>query len=293
MEDKNAALVYGQLVLLGAIWGASFLFLRIAAPEFGPLALILIRTLVAALTLLPLILFSGEYKVVLKNWYMFVWLGASTVAIPFSLFAYVSLHITAGGTSLLNATTPMFSAVVSWLWLQDQLTLRAIAGLLFGFAGVFVLSLGNGGSLSFDLWPILAALLAASLYAYGSCFARKYLNDFKSSTIAAGCQFASALLLLPLGIYFWPSSTPSLSSWVSSILLGVFCTAIALILFFNLIKKVGVTRTVSVTYLIPVFGILFGALFLDEGITLSMLAGGFLVMFGVALTSRKKKKPAN
>lgn len=292
MENKATKFYLAELTLLGAIWGASFLFMRIAAPEFGPLALIFIRTLVAALALLPLILFNGEYRVVLKHALLFCWLGATTVAIPFCLFAWVTLHVTAGAASILNATASMFSAIIAWQWLKDRLSYVASAGVLTGFAGVFVLSMGKqGGAATSMRWVhVCAALFATFLYAYGSCFARKYLHPFRARTIAAGSQLGSALLLLPFGWYFWPEQSPGVTAWGSSILLGVICTALALIMYFDLIKKVGVARTVSVTYLVPVFGVLWGYLLLSEPLTWSMCIGGGLILFGVALTHKKSPK---
>lgn len=292
MKNDPAKYYLLELTLLGALWGASFLFLRVAAPEFGPITLIFIRTLVAALTLMPLVIFNGEHRILYKHWLLFLWLGAITVAVPFSLFAYVTLHVTAGTTSILNATTSMFSAIVAWLWLQETLSLRATLGVVIGFLGVFVLSFGKqliqqGTTEGIHVLSVFAALAAASMYAYGSCFARKYLHTFRARTVAAGSQFGAALLLLPMGWYFWPTSNPGAVAWGSSLLLGIFCTALALIMYFDLLKKVGVARTVSVTYLIPVFGILWGALFLQESVTLSMCIGGALVLLGVALTNKK------
>ncbi len=287
MNRDNHLGFYLQLSLLGSIWGASFLFMRIATPEFGPFSLVFIRCGVAAIFLSPLLLLGKEFKLVLARWWTFIWLGATSVAIPFCLFAYATLHITAGSASVLNATTPMFSAVIAWIWLKEQLNIMTIAGLLLGFSGVFVLSLGRGG-LSFNLLPIVAALCATCLYGYGSCYARKHFAGYKASTTAAGSQLGAAIILLPFGLLFWPDQMPSIKSWVSGILLAVFCTALALIMFFHLIKKEGVARTVSVTYLIPVFGILWGVIFLQEVVTIFMLLGGGLVLAGVALTGIKK-----
>jgi drug/metabolite transporter (DMT)-like permease len=287
--NANSTRFYlAELILLGAIWGASFLFMRVAAPDFGPLALIFLRTFIAALALLPLVCFNGEHRIIFRHALLFLWLGAVTVALPFTLFAYVTLHITAGTASILNATASMFSAVIAWVWLNERLNVWASAGVAVGFVGVFILSFGRAANhAGLHLPSVGAALVATSLYAYGSCFARKHLHAFRARTIAAGSQFGSALLLFPLAWYYWPAQMPGARSWLCSVLLGVFCTAFALIIYFDLIKKVGVARTVSVTYLIPVFGILWGALFLGEAIQFNMLAGGVLVLLGVAFTNKK------
>ncbi len=273
------------MLVLGAVWGASFLFMRIAAPEFGPLALVLVRTGVAALCLIPFLFYKGEFKQVLGSTLVFLWLGAITVALPFTLFSYASLYLNAGSTSLLNATTPMFGALIAWLWLKEPITRYTVVGVLLGFAGVFVISASKKGGFAFRVLPVLATLLATACYAYGSCFARKFFSGFRAATIAAGGQLGAALCLLPFGLYYWPQQNPSALAWLSTILLAVFCTALALILFFHLLKKVGVSRAISVTYLTPVFGILWGVVFLSESPGLSLIIGGVLVLFGVTLTN--------
>ena len=158
----------------------------------------------------------------------------------------------------------MFSALIAWLWLKDKLGYWASAGLLLGFVGVFVLSVGGDSSpdevkAGIHLPSLFAALTAAAMYGFGSCFARKYLQQFRATTITAGSQIGAAFLLLPFAVYFWPQESPGHLAWLSALALGIFCTAVALIMYFRLIKNVGVAKTVSVTYLIPVFGLLWGA----------------------------------
>ncbi len=242
------------------------------------------------MVLLPMIVQRREFHVLKAHWRRFLWAGVCTTALPFTLLSYVSLSMTAGHTSLLNATVPMFSAIIAWFWLKETLTRVGIAGLVLGFIGVFVLASPEGGDYTTMVLPILAAIVATNLYAYGSCYTTLYLREFPSITVTAGSQMYSALFMLPFGLWFWPQTSPSLLSWGCALALGILCTAIALIMFYHLLKRIGVAKTVSVTYLIPVFGILWGMLFLGEALTPNMLLGGLLVMGGVGLTTSSSAK---
>lgn len=276
--------------MLAAVWGSSFLFMRIASPEFGPISLIAVRLFISAIALFPFLLHRKEISLVLANWPRFLWSGLNTTAIPFTLFSYVTLSLTAGYTSLLNGTVPMFSAIIAWFWLNEKLSLVGVAGLILGFLGVFILASPEGLN-SQVLWlPVVAALCAAAFYGYGSCFSRLHMQGFSSITIAAGTQFFAALFMLPFGLLFWPDTTPSMLSWLSVVALGVFSTALSLIFFFRLLQQVGVANTVSVAYLIPVFGIFWGYLFLDEVVTSAMLIGGVGIFMGIALTTNSAGK---
>ena len=266
------------------------MFMRISTPEFGPIALIAVRLFISAVVLLPILLHRKEFRLVLAHWPKFLWSGLATTAIPFTLFSYVTLSLTAGNTSLLNATVPMFSAIIAWYWLKEKLTGFGIAGLMLGFIGVFVLAAPEGGDSQVLIKPVIAALTAASLYGYGSCFTRIHMQGYAPITITAGTQFFTALFLLPFGLYFWPDAPPSMSSWLSVFSLGIFCTALSLVFFFHLLQEIGVANTLSVAYLIPMFGILWGYIFLDEVVTSGMLIGGTGILIGVALTTSSAGK---
>jgi drug/metabolite transporter (DMT)-like permease len=266
------------------------MFMRIATPEFGPISLIAVRLLISAVVLLPILLHRKEFLLIVRQWPKFLWSGLATTAIPFTLFSYVTLSLTAGNTSLLNATVPMFSAITAWYWLKEKLTSFGMAGLMLGFIGVFVLAAPEGGDSQALIKPVIAALIAAALYGYGSCFTRVHMQGYAPITITAGTQFFAALFLLPFGLFFWPDALPSIGSWLSVLVLGVFCTALSLAFFFHLLQQIGVANTVSVAYLIPVFGILWGYIFLDEVITSTMLIGGAGIFIGVALTTSSAGK---
>jgi len=275
-----------ELLLLAAIWGASFLFMRVAAPEFGPIPLIATRVTVAAAFLLAGLAMRGGWRKLIRNGPKLLVLGPLTSAVPFSLFAYAVLSLTAGFASVLNATVPLFGALIAYVWLGDKLGPARVVGLAVGFAGVIVLvrdklSFTSGGS----GWAVLAGLGASVLYGVAASYTKKYLSSADPFINATGSQFAAALFLLIPAVVYWPAVNPSFVSWASAMALGVACTGVAFILFFRLIKRIGPAKAITVTYLIPVFGVLWGLLFLNEPVSADMLAGCAIILLGTGLAS--------
>tara|TARA_R110002153_G_scaffold37939_4_gene110680 strand:- start:1057 stop:1941 length:885 start_codon:yes stop_codon:yes gene_type:complete len=286
-----------ELVLLAAIWGASFLFMRSTSAEFGPIMLITLRTGIAALVLLPWLILQQHTGVMFRHWRTITIIGLTNTAIPFCLFSYSTLYLGAGYASVLNATAPMFAALIAFYWLRDRLLPVAIVGLIIGFIGVLVLSLSRQHTELATNWlPIMAALAATFLYGLAACFSRRYLQGVNALAIATGSQLVATLTLAPLSLFFWPATMPSIESWWQVIILGVACTAFAYILYFRLIANIGSAKAITVAYLVPVFGVLWGMIFLAEQLSLGMWIGAGLVLFGVALTSglvnRFQTKPA-
>ena len=275
-----------ELVVLAALWGASFLFMRIGAPEMGPVGLIAIRTLVAGFFLLPFLFIYNSHRGVLRHLPAIAVVGVIGSAMPFALIAYATLTVTAGYASILNATTPMFGALVAWIWLGDRLKPSGIIGLLIGFAGVSVLVWGRGEMPTLQLGTAVAAALTATLlYALAATTTKRYLAEVQPLALATLSQLFAAASLLPLALLAVPEQMPSAKAWWSVILLGIASTGIAYVIYFKLISQVGPTKTLTVTYLIPAFGIFWGWLFLEEQISLSMVAGCLLVLLGVGLTT--------
>jgi drug/metabolite transporter (DMT)-like permease len=276
-----------DFTLLAALWGASFLFMRIAAPAFGPIAVADLRTAIAALVLLSLLAWRGGAAELAPNALRFLALGAFNSALPFTLFAYAALSITAGLASVLNATVPLFAALVAWLWLRDKLTLMQWVGLAMGFSGVLWLS---ADSASFepggDGWAIAAGLVASLSYGISGNLAKRYFAHVRPLAVATGSQIAAAALLLPFTFFYFPPVMPSILDWFALISLGVFCTGIAYALYFRLIARIGPTRTMAVTFLIPAFAILWGVLFLAESVTWVMLGGCAVILMGTALATQ-------
>ncbi|MEO8185827.1 MAG: DMT family transporter [Burkholderiaceae bacterium] len=276
-----------DFTLLAALWGASFMFTRIAAPAFGPLAVADLRTAIAALVLLSLLVWRGGVAELAPNALRFLLLGAFNSAIPFTLFAYAVLSITAGLASILNANVPLFAALVAWLWLRERLTSLQWLGLAIGFAGVIWLSAGSasvkpGG----HGWAIAAGLLASVSYAISGSVVKRYLGHVRPLAVATGSQIAASALLLPITLFYLPPAMPSALEWLGLIALGVFCTGLAYALYFRLIVRVGLTKTMAVTFLIPAFAMLWGVVFLAERVTSVMLGGCAVILIGTALSTQ-------
>jgi drug/metabolite transporter (DMT)-like permease len=275
-----------DLTLLAALWGGSFLFMRYAVPDFGVVPLIWLRVAVASACLLPLLLIKGQMGALRQRAGAVAVMGLFNSGLPFLLIAWATLSITAGLASIMNAMTPICTALIGALWLGDRLDGRRGLGLLIGLAGVALLAADKadfrpGGS----GWAIVAMLLATLCYGFAANHTRRYLQGVPALVNATGTQLVSALVLLPLALWNWPARSPGLGPWLAALVLGVACSALAYLLFFRLIARVGASRAVTVTFLVPVFGTLWGALFLGEPVTAAMLAGGAVVLLGTGLAT--------
>ena len=275
-----------DLIALSALWGGSFLFMRIAAPEFGPLVLVEVRVVIAALFLLPIFLLRANISELTVHWKKLAILSVLNSAAPFFLLTFATLSITGGFAGILNATAPIFAAIVAWVWLSDRLGVSQIVGLVIGFLGVLVL-VWNKVTLDFDgtTVAILAGIIAAIFYGVGGNFTKKYMGQMNSLAIATGTMTAAAIILLPIAIYLWPSEPVSTRSWIAAIIMGVASTGIAYILYFRLIRNVGPVKAITVTFLIPAFAMLWGAIFIDEKVTSIMVVGCTIIFLGTALAT--------
>ena len=278
-----------EFILLGAIWGASFLFTRLGAAEFGALPTAGLRVGIAALFLLPLLLLRGQWPALSTHWKKIFFLGMLNSGIPFALYAYALLSISTGLSSLLNATVPLFGALVAWLWLKDRPHGMKILGLLIGFVGVAMLAWGKA-SFKPDAsglvtgWAVLACLGACLCYGLSASFTKRYLGGVPSLVIATGSQLGATLGLALPTLWLWPSRTPSSTAWLALLAVGVLCTGVAYVLFFRLIDKVGAAGSLTVTFLIPVFAVFYGVVFLGESVTAWMLICGTVILLGTALS---------
>lgn len=287
MPELRANLI---LLVLGSIWGGSFLFMKIAAPEFGVYALVEVRTLLATVVLLPFLIRAGNWRDMFTLWRPIVAVGAANTAIPFVLFNYSSLHLDSGVNAILNATAPMFGAIVAVVWLKDRLNFTRLMGLVFGFGGVILISYHKVGN-DISLLPIVTALCATLGYGIAASMMKKWLSGKGALAIATGSQLYSSLMLLPFALFTWPEAAISTQAWWSATALAVFGTGIAYLMYFYLIANVGPTRAISVAYLVPLFGVIWGALFLSESLSLAVVSGGGLILLGVALTSGTLRVP--
>jgi len=274
-----------DLLLLAAVWGGSFLFMRIAVPEFGPGPLMELRVGLAALTLLPLATLRGKLPLIAQHWKAILVVGALNSAIPFLLFAYAAQSLGAGFMSIANAVTPVWGAVIGWLWLKDRLPLMRTVGLIISVLGIVVLvwdklDFGAGG----DGPAVLAAVSAPLFYGIAANWTKRYLSSVDALSNATGSMIGASLVLAPLAIATWPTGPVSWQAWSAAIAIAVLCTGFAYIMFFRLIASVGPTGAVSVTFLVPVFGVLWGTLFLNESVTPRIIAGATVILIGTALT---------
>lgn len=279
-----------DLVLLGALWGASFLFMRIAAPEFGALPAAAMRVSIATLFLLPLLLVSGHGPTLIRHWKVTMLIGVFNSGIPFALFCFALLTINTGLAAVLNATVPMFGALVAWAWFKDRPDGSRIMGLMIGFAGVAMLASRSAGLHSSGdghdaLWAVLACLGACVSYGISASASRRFLGGIPPLATATGSQIGATLALALPALWLWPAHMPGTRAWLALIALGVACTGLAYILFFRLIEHAGPARALTVTFLVPVFAVFYGAVFLGESITQWMLICAAVIVCGVALST--------
>jgi drug/metabolite transporter (DMT)-like permease len=281
-------------LILAALWGSSFLFMRMGAFEFGPLLTAWGRVFVATLFLGPLMLRKGHWQIFKENWKLVLGFGAFNSALPFALFAYAILHISTGLSAILNAAVPLFAAVVAWVWLGDRLNRWRIAGLVIGFMGVALLannqtSYHSAANPDISPWgqytAIAACLLATLCYAVSGSFTKKYMSNLPPLVSATGSQLGATLALTLPALWTLPEVMPSPKAWTSLFILGVACTGIAYILYFRIVNLAGPAKALTVTFLIPVFALIYAVTFLNESVTWGMILLGMVVVFGTALSS--------
>lgn len=276
-----------ELTLLGAIWGASFLFMRIGAADFGPFALVEVRLTLGALTLFPFLWRERARFTTALRWRLAA-IGAINAAIPFSLFAWGAERAPAGIGAICNAMTVMFTALVAFVFYGERIGTRQAIGMLAGFIGVVVLA--SGKTAGDGIWlAALAGTAAALFYGFGVNLIRRHLAGVPASAVAAATLLGATLVLAPFALLTWPNHAIPTRSWVSAVLLGILCTGFAFVLYYRLINRIGGARAAMVTYLIPLFAVLWAWLTLGEPLTASMAISGVLILGGVALSQKPNK----
>src|SRR5918997_2878845 len=289
---------FAGLILLGALWGGSFLFIRVAVPALGPFLLVELRVGLAAAALILYALAVGNLPKIRGRWRSFLVLGFFNAALPFSLISAAEIHLTASLAAILNSTTVMFTAIVAAFWLGDPLTARKISGVLLGVFGVAVLVGWDPLPLSPVVLLSVAAVLGASLcYGVGGVFTKKVFDGVPSLTLAVGQQTAAAGFMIPLAATDLPDRTPSPAAALCVLALAILSTAVAYLLFFYLISSAGPTSTSTVTLIVPVFGLLFGVLFLGEPVGWGTFVGLAVILSSVVLITgtrfgKTEKAPA-
>jgi drug/metabolite transporter (DMT)-like permease len=274
------------LVLLGALWRGGFLFTRIAVPAFGPLALVDLRVLIAGVVLLLWVLARGELPPFWRRWREYLVLGALNVALPFTLIAWAALTLPASLGAILLATVPLFTAPIAARQLNERVSRRQAVGLIVGFIGVAILV----GLTPLSLTPAFAAAVcallgAAALYAIGGVYTARRFTGASPVESTIGQQFGAFVLLLPFALAAPPRAWPPPSAIIALLILAVFSSVLAYLLFFRLISSVGATATATVSYLIPLFGIIWAVVVAQEQIGLETLVGMVVIMCGVLLAT--------
>ena len=282
---------------LAAIWGASFLFMRLAVVDFGFVATAFLRVTIAAAFLLPLMAWRGLGPVYRRHWWKIGLIGLLNSGIPFLLFSFALLSITTGLSAILNATVPLFGALVAWWWLKDGLTGSRVLGLVIGLAGVAMLA-WDKASFRPDAsgfapgWAVIACLAACVCYAFAASATKRYLAGLPPLVTATGSQLGAAACLAAPAAFAWPQQLPGVSAWLALAAVGILCTGVAYILYFRLIEQAGPARALAVTFVVPVFAIFYGALFLSEAVTAWMVACGLVIVCGTALSTGLLKLPS-
>jgi drug/metabolite transporter (DMT)-like permease len=270
--------------VLGAIWGASFMFMRVASRDFGAAPLVELRLVLGTLVLLPF-LWRARASFPLKRWPMLALVGAINSAIPFLLFAWAAQRAPAGIGAIANSMAVLFTALVGFLFFGEKIGTRRVIALAAGFAGVVVLASGKAAGASVG-WAVAAGASAAFLYGIGANLVRRHLTGLPPTAVAAATLGTAALMALPFAIAQWPQHEIPARSWFSAAMIGVLCTGVAYAMFYRLIQRIGAGRAATVTYLVPLFGVAWAWLLLDEPLTLTMVIAGILILGSVALSHR-------
>ena len=284
----------GRFIVLAALWGSSFLFMRLGTQEFGALPTAGLRVAIAALFLLPLLLWRGLGTQLVRHWKKIFFIGLFNSALPFACFCYALQSISTGLSAILNATAPLFGALVAWVWLKDRPHAWRIAGLVLGLVGVALLAWDkasfkpDASGLSSG-WAVLACLLACLSYGISASFTKRYLGGLPALVTATGSQLGATLVLVVPTLWLWPQRMPGASAWLALLALGVMCTGVAYILFFWLIENVGPARSLTVTFVVPMFALIYGAAFLHEAVSLWMLFCAAIIVCGTALSANLLK----
>ena len=281
MENKYWILI----TILGAVWGSAFMFIKIATPELGPIALVNIRLAVAGLIFIPFLLQKKYLKHLRSNIKNILVLSIVNTALPFSLFAYASLESSSNMLSILNGTTAIMAVVISTIWLKVKLNLFQITGVFIGLFGIVVLA--NPDNVYISTKATIFCLSAAFCYALSANYIQKFAYKTNTVVLIGWSLVLASFFLFPLTLFNLPEKFPSNNVIFSILWLGVISTGIAFLGYVRLIEKVGAVKTATVAYFIPIFGVIWGSVFLGEPITLHILIGMMLILTGIIFTNKR------
>jgi drug/metabolite transporter (DMT)-like permease len=284
MELKNWIL----LILLGAVWGSAFMFIKISADDFGPILLVNLRLLLAGALFLPFLL-QKKYLAYFKSHFSGILiLGIFSNAFPFTMFSYASLGATSNMLGILNGTTAFMTMVVAYFWLKESISPKQIFGIILGFLGILVLVNPANGSATIGASGF--ALVGALSYSFSGVYIQKYQLNANKFVLIGWAMLFGGLFLTPLSFFNLPDQMPDNNAIAALLWLGIVSTGIAYLGYIRLIEQIGAVRTSTVTYLLPVFSIIWGSIFLQEKITWIIFGGFIFVMIGMYFANNKNTK---
>ena len=280
---------YARLLSLAAIWGSSFMFMRLLAPVLGPLWTAQLRVGIAGLALcgyFAVIRLDCEWR---RLWKEYLITGLINTGVPFVLFSYAALHIPAAYSAIVNATVPLWGTLFAAIWLKEKLTRAKLVGTALGIAGVAVATgIGTETMSGEVMLALLACTGAAICYAFGGIYMKKYVKGANPMAIAGTSQLLAGVALLPISVFIPMRAPPLPSTWAIATLFSLLCSAVAYILYYRLMEDIGPTRTFTVTFLVPVFAMIWGVLLLAEPVRLHMMIGAALVIGSTMLVLELK-----
>ena len=271
------------LTCLGALWGSAFMFIKIGTPDFGPIALVNSRLIIASFIFLPILL-RKKYLILLKPiWKHALVISISNNVIPFTLFSYASLGANSNILAILNATTAFNTMIIAYLWLDEKVSTKQIFGLALGFLGVLILV--NPQSSEATIIASLSCLVASVFYSFSAVFIQKNAAKTNKLVLIGWSLVFSSIIMMPMSYFYLPAKLPSLEATLAVIWLGAISTGFAFLGWVRLIEKIGAVKTSTVAYFLPIFGIIWGNIFLDEIISTTIIIGCFVILVGIFLAT--------
>ena len=279
------------LTFLGALWGSAFMFIKVATPEFGPVALVNARLIIASFIFLPILLRSKYIHLLKPIWRQVLVLAILNNAIPFTLFSYASFGADSNILAILNATTAFNTMIIANIWIGEHVSLKQLFGLLLGFIGIFILV--NPQNSETTLISSMSALLGSFFYSYSTVYIQRQSVNANKMVLIGWSIIFSAIIMLPVTIFYLPDLIPSISAIGSAIWLGAISTGLGFLGYVRLIDKIGAVKTSTVAYFLPVFGIIWGAIFLDEIISSTIIIGCLIVLIGIYFANSNNRGYVN
>ena len=279
------------LTVLGALWGSAFMFIKVATPEFGPIALVNTRLIIASFIFLPILLQKKYIHLLKPIWKQVLVLAILNNAIPFTLFSFASFGADSNILAILNATTAFNTMIIAYIWIGENVSVKQLFGLLLGFIGIFILV--NPQNSETTLISSMSALLASFFYSYSTVYIQRQSVNANKMVLIGWSIIFSAVIMFPVTIFYLPDTIPSISAIGSAIWLGAISTGIGFLGYVRLIDKIGAVKTSTVAYFLPVFGIIWGAVFLDEIISSTIIIGCLIVLIGIYFANSNNRRYVN